>query len=446
IPAKDYPLLVRKVLKSLWFVTSHTNQIRRYRLKSFGRSATEHKFVKNEGEQTTVADYFNDKWNIRLRHPHLPVVELFNPAIKNQSCFLPMELVTVDEWQRSLKPLTTDQQAKVTKKTVVRPGERYGMIRRVADERGFNNDSYLSKFGITVDVNEMVMLRARILPPPEIKYKSAHGDQREVVERVQIGKWWLNNRFNKAREIRAWAVILVSQREPDNRQIRLARDFASKIPQAMSKYGIRFNSSPIEKSDAAVPQTILARMNELKMHGCEVIIYILNQVGDDIYHAIKFFGNVKIDTIIGIIHYRKIGDAFSMAHHLVSIYAFVYVLTLNVMPYFANFRLLAELSTPSVNFRWFLDALKYPRRSKAFILNGLFMTIVFFFVRIFAMPIYWWKVYTVAVTPLWSHMGHFRFILIIVCVVLDVINLYWFSKMFRGCVKTLTAAYEKKKD
>jgi hypothetical protein len=35
-------------------------------------------------------------------------------------------------------------------------------------------------------------------------------------------------------------------------------------------------------------------MNELKMQGCEVIIYILNQVRDDIYHAIKFFGNIKI--------------------------------------------------------------------------------------------------------------------------------------------------------
>jgi hypothetical protein len=62
----------------------------------------------------------------------------------------------------------------------------------------------------------------------------------------------------------------------------------------MSKYGIRFSSSAIEKSDAAVPDTILARMNELKILGCEVIIYILNQVGDDIYHAIKFFGNVKL--------------------------------------------------------------------------------------------------------------------------------------------------------
>jgi hypothetical protein len=62
----------------------------------------------------------------------------------------------------------------------------------------------------------------------------------------------------------------------------------------MSKYGIRFSSAAIEKSDAAVPDIILARMNELKLLGCEVIIYILNQVGDDIYHVIKFFGNVKL--------------------------------------------------------------------------------------------------------------------------------------------------------
>ncbi|CAF1165359.1 unnamed protein product [Rotaria sordida] len=157
-------------------------------------------------------------------------------------------------------------------------------------------------------------------------------------------------------------------------------------------------------------------------------------------------GYLLCDTIIGIIHYRAIGDAFSMAHHFVSIYAFAYVLTLNVMPYFANFRLLAELSTPSVNIRWFLDALKYPRTSKLFVYNGLLMTIIFFFVRIFAMPIYWWKVYIAAMTPLWPHMGYFRLILLVVCVVLDVINLYWFSKMLRGCIKILTPGKEEKHD
>jgi hypothetical protein len=222
IPSKDHPLLVRKILKSLWFITSHTNQIRRYRLKSFDRRVN---------EQISVGDYFNEIWNIRLRHSHLPILELYNPADKNQSHFLPMELVTVDEWQRSMKPLTTEQRAKVTKKTVVRPGKRYEMIRRVADERKFNNDSYLEKFGITVDVNEMLLLSARILPSPEIKYKSSQGDQMDIIERLQIGKWWLNNRFNKAREIRTWAVVLISQREPDDRQVRLAKDFATKIPQ-----------------------------------------------------------------------------------------------------------------------------------------------------------------------------------------------------------------------
>jgi len=155
-------------------------------------------------------------------------------------------------------------------------------------------------------------------------------------------------------------------------------------------------------------------------------------------------GYLLSDTFISIKHYDKIGDLFTLAHHLVSMYAFAYVLTLNVMPYFANFRLLAELSTPLVNIRWFLDVLKFPKSSKAFVLNGLLMTLVFFFVRMVAMPIYWWKVYTVAITPLWSHMGHFRYVLIYVCLVLDAINLYWFSKMVRGCIRIFTGVGGKK--
>jgi len=73
------------------------------------------------------------------------------------------------------------------------------------------------------------------------------------------------------------------------------------------------------------------------------------------------------------------------------------------------------------------------------------MTLAFFFVRIITIPIYWYKVYTVAITPLWSHMGHFRHVLIIVCTVLDVINIYWFSKIVRGLVRILLAFYGKKR-
>ncbi|UJR24794.1 hypothetical protein I4U23_006169 [Adineta vaga] len=310
ISSKDQPLLVRKILKSLWFATTHTNQIRKYRLKSFGTSANQYTFVQdqgpNQGKQINIVDYFHEKWRIRLRHPHLPVVELFNPADKNKSHYLPMELVTVDEWQRSLKPLTVEQRTKVTKKTVVKPGERYGMIRRIVDERQFDQDVYLQKFGLKIHSNDMLMIHARILTPPEIKYKSTEGNDRDIIERVNIGKWYLNNHFNKTREIRSWALILVSQKEPDARQVNVAREFASKIPQAMSKYGIRFSSPAIENSDPAIPDTILSRMNHLKVLGCEVIIYILNQVGDDIYHVIKYFGNIKLGMVTQCTRFDKL--------------------------------------------------------------------------------------------------------------------------------------------
>ena len=41
---------------------------------------------------------------------------------------------------------------------------------------------------------------------------------------------WLNNRFNKVQEICTWAVVLASESEPDNGSVRLAPDFAHRVP------------------------------------------------------------------------------------------------------------------------------------------------------------------------------------------------------------------------
>ena len=241
---KDQSLLVRKILKSLWFITTHTNQIRKYRLKSFGRPSNEQRFQKdqqsNQNQTITVEDYFQMKWKIRLKYPQLPVVELFNPIDKDKSHFLPMELVSVDQWQRSLKPLTTEQRVKVTKKTVIQPGARYGIIQRIVDERGFDKDSYLKKFGIQIHAKEMLEISARILSPPEIKYKSSQGDGRDFIERVQFGKWYLNHRLNQTRQIRHWALVLVSQREPEAQQVGMARDFGNKISQVNLSFSFLF--------------------------------------------------------------------------------------------------------------------------------------------------------------------------------------------------------------
>lgn len=77
----------------------------------------------------------------------------------------------------------------MTKKTVVRPNQRYQTIREIVDQRRFNEDPYLKEIGMTVQDDEMLIVNGRLIAPPEVKYISGRDGQTEVVERISIGKF-----------------------------------------------------------------------------------------------------------------------------------------------------------------------------------------------------------------------------------------------------------------
>jgi hypothetical protein len=56
-------------------------------------------------------------------------------------------------------------------------------------------------------------------------------------------------------------------------------------------------------------------------------------------------------------NWNHIGDIVFVLHHSLTISAYYLVVFYGGMVWFANFRLLAEFSTPFVNQRWFLDVL-----------------------------------------------------------------------------------------
>ncbi len=60
----------------------------------------------------------------------------------------------------------------------------------------------------------------------------------------------------------------------------------------------------------------------------------------------------------------------------------------------------------------------------------------YFFIR------YWYKVYSVLDSPLWTKMRNFRYVMIFTCILLDIINIYWFKKMFRGAVLVVQSNWE----
>lgn len=204
--------MIRKVLQPIWLETHHTETVRKYRIRGFGASAKQHTFPRlvegesaDNAERQSVYDYFREKYNITVKYPHLPTVgksidrnviflgifhrlELFSPPNKTQFQYLPMECCTIQPWQRSMKPLTTDQRARVTRKTVVNPTDRYDRIMDIVKQRNFKDDRFLQEIGMTIDDEQMITVSARCIASPEIKYISGRDGQSEIVERINIGK------------------------------------------------------------------------------------------------------------------------------------------------------------------------------------------------------------------------------------------------------------------
>ncbi|XP_048844369.1 TLC domain-containing protein 4-B-like [Brienomyrus brachyistius] len=156
-------------------------------------------------------------------------------------------------------------------------------------------------------------------------------------------------------------------------------------------------------------------------------------------------GYLISDLLLIRCYWTAIGEKSYVVHHLASLYACYYVLGQGMLPYFANFRLIAEISTPCVNQRWFFEVLGYPKSSKANIANGVLMAVTFFLVRIAIIPIYYGRMYSVYGSESFFRLpwgGRAAWIFSSIC--LDIMNVVWMHKIARGCYKVLLSSRRKK--
>uniref|UniRef100_A0A8C5KG19 TLC domain containing 4 n=1 Tax=Jaculus jaculus TaxID=51337 RepID=A0A8C5KG19_JACJA len=156
-------------------------------------------------------------------------------------------------------------------------------------------------------------------------------------------------------------------------------------------------------------------------------------------------GYLISDLVIIILNWKVIGDKFFIIHHCAALSAYYFVLVNGVLAYIANFRLLAELSSPFVNQRWFFETLKYAKFSKVNVINGILMTVVFFIVRIAAIPPLYFFIYSVYGTDAFRRLGLvIQCTWISTCFVLDVMNVMWMIKISKGCIKVISLIRQEK--
>lgn len=156
-------------------------------------------------------------------------------------------------------------------------------------------------------------------------------------------------------------------------------------------------------------------------------------------------GYLISDLLVLLLYWEVIGDKYFVIHHCTALYAFSFILVRGLLQCVGNFRLLAELSSPFVNQRWFLETLQYPKFSRANVVNGVLMTAVFFLARIAAMPSTYRLMYSVVGTEAYVRLGPAaQGTWVLSCLVLDVMNIMWMVKISRGCLKVLSLLQDQK--
>ncbi|KAE9129959.1 Protein argonaute 12 [Phytophthora fragariae] len=187
-----------RVLRKVEVVPTHRKDRKR---AIFGVSPdrADRTMVDIKGETMSVAEYFYRKYNLRLQHPNLPLVNVGSKKAGREN-WLPIELCDVAPGQRcpNINDLDT---VEIIRQTSQPPSARRENILTQVRQAGFENDPFLDAFGMQVG-QQLERTDVRVLDPPDVQYAN-------VSERPTGGQWNLRDKkFVTGAVLRIWGVVV----------------------------------------------------------------------------------------------------------------------------------------------------------------------------------------------------------------------------------------------
>ncbi|KAJ6613603.1 ribonuclease H-like domain-containing protein [Mycena sp. CBHHK59/15] len=280
----------------------------------FNKTPAQHQFDCAElGGRISVADYFRRKYQITLRYPDIPLVDVGGA----KSNYLPPELCEILPNQPFRGKLTDEHTATMITVAAKPPNiNADAIVSRGLGELGYRQGAEpLGAFGISIG-SEMTVVPGRILPPPGIKYGT--GTPR-VDDRAS---WNLRDvKFHRGGRLERWAVLVIhdGQREEfgsttDPELLSTVKGFAQMCK--TSGMNVLMDQPPIievnlprkDHSDPtrnAAIMSIRAALGTLKQKPLLVLVILAN--GDKhVYSGIKHLGDSYLDVATVCVHSAKI--------------------------------------------------------------------------------------------------------------------------------------------
>lgn len=294
-PTQSFPdrerLRLQRFLSGVRIVTPHTGANGSHarvikKLTSAGANALSFT-MRGTGAVMTVSNYFAQHANITLRFPGVICVEVGSGA------FVPLELCEVPPGQIMRKQVPPEKTKDVVEFATKRPPDRLASIRQGVEMLAYGQSEYVRHFGMNVETAAgPLSTRARILKPPTLQYGQGSKELKII---PRDGSWnMIDKKFYRPAEIQRWVVVIYANQSRFNNAA--AQDMIAGLVQACSSVGMRVaDTNPIvtwENGQGDIGTQLLNAGKACK--GPNIIVVVLPEGGNDIYTAVKHFGDVTM--------------------------------------------------------------------------------------------------------------------------------------------------------
>jgi eukaryotic translation initiation factor 2C len=199
-------LMLRKELKGLKIDQIHTKNHRRWKVQDISeKNAHQERFTDREGNEHTVASYFEQKYR-KLRFPNYPLVLIKT----NPKLYLPMECCVVAPNQRLVKVLNDQQMGKAIKVASLQPKEHQRKTQEVMDNVRYEPAGI---HGLVVE-KRMQKVNGRLIDAPQLAYlttkRGYSGDTKSAETSMSPldGSWNMRDKqVIKGGELVCWGVL-----------------------------------------------------------------------------------------------------------------------------------------------------------------------------------------------------------------------------------------------
>ncbi|KIJ17922.1 hypothetical protein PAXINDRAFT_167846 [Paxillus involutus ATCC 200175] len=237
--------MLHRFAQKLKVTTKHLGYTQTKPLRKIMQTTSKNTFFQCDeynSPKMSVEQYFKRKYNIQLRQPDMPVVDISGPNAKHP-IYVPPELCEILPGQPFRGKLNDQETSIMLRYACNAPADNArAIVGQGFPILGLGSDNQkLTNFGLKVSGN-MAVLPARELPPPKISYRGSQPP------RVNNGSWnILDVKFHVGGAVKSWWILVVHEQSlifqgPDDPRLAgLWQGFAGKC-QRSGMTGIAPNS------------------------------------------------------------------------------------------------------------------------------------------------------------------------------------------------------------